>query len=90
MYDTGYPVSIDHSKEGCALIFHAGTISEKGQLKTSGGRVFAVSALGDTLEEAVKFAYDGFNAIHFQRMYFREDIAKAVLERDCGTVGTRD
>jgi phosphoribosylamine-glycine ligase len=49
--------------------------------KTSGGRVFAVSVIANTLGNAVERAYEGFRAIHFQNMNYRTDIAKR-LDQD--------
>ena len=57
------------------FVFHAGTSSIGGQLRTSGGRVLAVTATASSLEEAVKKAYEGMAAVHFDKMYYRKDIA---------------
>jgi phosphoribosylamine--glycine ligase len=56
-------------------IFHAGTKAEKGLVVTDGGRVLGVAALGDTLVEAKRKAYDAVSRIHFQGMFYRRDIA---------------
>lgn len=56
-------------------VFHAATRAESGRLVTSGGRVLAVSALGDDLEAARSAAYDALDRISFQGMRFRSDIA---------------
>ncbi len=57
------------------LVFHAGTSLADGQLKTSGGRVIAATATADSLENAVKRAYEGIATIHFDKMHYRKDIA---------------
>lgn len=55
--------------------FHAGTQRDRaGQLVTAGGRVMAVSALGDSLEEARTLATAGAAAVRFQGAFFRRDI----------------
>jgi phosphoribosylamine-glycine ligase len=41
---------------------------------TSGGRVLAVTAVADDLEEAIKKAVDNIKLVHFQGMQFRRDI----------------
>jgi phosphoribosylamine--glycine ligase/phosphoribosylformylglycinamidine cyclo-ligase len=64
------------------IVFHAGTTFDGRTLKTSGGRVFAVSAIADTLEQAVKAAYEGVKAVSFKDIYFRTDIAKRCASRD--------
>lgn len=61
------------------VLFHAGTTLVDGVLKTSGGRVIASTATANTLEEAVSRAYSGVNAIHFEGMQFRKDIAGRAL-----------
>jgi phosphoribosylamine--glycine ligase/phosphoribosylformylglycinamidine cyclo-ligase len=60
-------------------IFHAGTILDNGVLKTSGGRVIASTATADTLEAAIKKAYEGVNCIHFDGMQYRKDIGARAL-----------
>jgi phosphoribosylamine--glycine ligase len=60
-------------------VFHAGTrLEDDGRLLTDGGRVLAVTGLGDDLPAALARAYDGIERIHFQGMHYRRDIgAKA-------------
>lgn len=61
------------------VVFHAGTILENNELKTSGGRVLGVSATGDTLQDALKSAYEAVQLIEFEGMQYRRDIgAKAI------------
>ena len=57
------------------MVFHAGTaLGENGTLRTSGGRVLCVTALGDTTRQAQKRAYDAASAIHFDGAHYRHDI----------------
>lgn len=56
-------------------IFHAGTSLLDGKIVSAGGRVIAATATADTLEEAVKKAYEGVGCIEFQDMFYRKDIA---------------
>lgn len=58
-----------------SLLFHAGTQLTGNDIVTAGGRVFTVVGLGDTLQEAVKNAYDGVQSIEFSQMFYRKDIA---------------
>jgi phosphoribosylamine--glycine ligase len=62
------------------IVFHAGTRrTESGRLETDGGRVLAVTGLGNTLSAAIEQAYAGMASIHFEGMHFRRDIgAKAI------------
>lgn len=58
-------------------IFHAGTATnENGDFVTSGGRVLGVTATADSLEEALKRAYEAVSKISFEGMQFRRDIGK--------------
>ena len=56
------------------LLFHAGTAIADGQLVASGGRVLAVTALADTLPEAVEASREGAARISFDGAFFRGDI----------------
>jgi phosphoribosylamine--glycine ligase len=58
------------------VVFHAGTDVNAGQLVTSGGRVLAVSALGDTLADAIDRAYAGIDKIKFEGAHYRRDIGR--------------
>ena len=75
-YPKGLPITgVDSFSQG--IVFHAGTAIKDGQLVTNGGRVLAVTALGDTLQAALQKAYAGVDAIHFDNMHFRTDIGQA-------------
>lgn len=57
-------------------IFHAGTSKNtSGNLVTCGGRVIVVSAFASSLQEALKLAYEGVEAVQFEGKTFRRDIA---------------
>jgi len=64
------------------LVFHAGTArGADGRLTTSGGRVLAVTGVGDTLEEARARSQDAARAVEFAGKQFRSDIAWRELSR---------
>ena len=68
-------------------VFHAGTKLENGLFVTDGGRVLGVTALGDTLAEAKRNAYEAVSRIHFQGAFYRSDIAdKALVPREVTAV----
>lgn len=56
-------------------VFHAGTRDETGKVVTAGGRVLAVTALGENVEAARKRAYEAVSRIHFEGCHYRRDIA---------------
>ena len=74
-YETGKPITgIEQAEENGAIVFHAGTKMENGQLVTAGGRVLNVSCVADTLPQAVQAAYAALKPIRFEGMHFRTDI----------------
>jgi phosphoribosylaminoimidazole-succinocarboxamide synthase len=60
-------------------LFHAGTTLDGSVLRTAGGRVIASTATADTLEQAIKKAYEGVKCIHFEGMQYRSDIGARAL-----------
>ena len=76
-YKKGYPISGLEEAGRSAVVFHAGTAEKGGQIVTNGGRVLGVTALGDTLEQAIANAYAAAKPISFQDMHFRTDIGHA-------------
>jgi phosphoribosylamine---glycine ligase len=63
------------------VIFHAGTKrDDQGRFVTNGGRVLAVTGLGDTLEDARARAYEGAGLITFKGSVRRSDIALAATQ----------
>jgi phosphoribosylamine--glycine ligase len=62
-------------------VFHAGTAAQDGRTVVSGGRVLAVTALGDSVRMAQKRAYDAVAGIHFDGMQYRRDIGWRALDR---------
>ncbi|KAF2008764.1 phosphoribosylamine-glycine ligase [Aaosphaeria arxii CBS 175.79] len=79
-YKKGIEMKLDQTPEDVVL-FHAGTVLDGQTLKTAGGRVIASSAVADTLEDAVKRAYEGVKCIHFEGMQYRNDIAGRALKK---------
>jgi phosphoribosylamine--glycine ligase len=56
-------------------VFHAGTRRDGDRVLTDGGRVLGVTALGDTLEDARRRAYEAVSLIQFPEAFYRRDIA---------------
>lgn len=85
----GYPGEYEKGKEIIGvkdaeqdkdiIIFHAGTTMKDGKLVTNGGRVLGVTAIGNTLEEALATAYKAIGKISFEGMQYRRDIGKKAL-----------
>jgi phosphoribosylamine---glycine ligase len=81
--ETGKTIAIPHWVDDShdVLLFHAGTKKVDDRLRTSGGRVFAVTGLGATLAEAADRSRRAADAIEFDGKYFRRDIGYRELER---------
>lgn len=75
--ETGRPIEIGPTLQGVEL-FHAGTKVSEGKLVTSGGRVLAVSAVGQSVLAARNLAYQGVEAVAFDGAWHRKDIAAAM------------
>lgn len=83
MVAEGYPGSYEKGEiiQGLdngngAMVFHAGTKLDKGEIVTNGGRVLAVTGKGKTLDEAREAAYKTVSSIHWDGLYFRKDIGE--------------
>ncbi len=61
-------------------IFHSGTAMENDKLVTAGGRVLAVTALGDDLKHAQQRCYQAMEKVHFDGMHYRRDIGHRALK----------
>lgn len=80
----GYPESYVKGKvitgldlvDDDVIVFHGGTKLSDGKVLTDGGRVLAVTALGKTIEEAREKVYKNIPKIKFEKMEYRNDIAK--------------
>ena len=75
-YKKGCPITMnkDVLNECGAKVFIAGATDKDGTLLTSGGRVLACSAYGDTFKDAWDKAYKGVSAVEFEDAFHRKDI----------------
>jgi phosphoribosylamine--glycine ligase len=81
-YDVGKPISgLETARPPAVHIFHAGTRRENGRVVTAGGRVLAVTALGETVAAARERAYEAVSQIHFDGCHYRRDIALSAVAR---------
>lgn len=63
-----------------AMVFHAGTTEQNGQILTSGGRVLCVTALADSVRQAQQKAYQTASPIAFDGMQMRKDIGYRAIK----------
>jgi phosphoribosylamine--glycine ligase len=74
-YKKGYEITgLENVRDAC--VYHAGTKLEDGKYMTNGGRVLGVTAVGDTLQDALNTAYDNVGKIAFKDAHFRTDIGR--------------
>jgi len=79
-YETGQAIAGLDLVPPDIMVFHAGTRkSDGGGLVTAGGRVLGITALGNTIGEAVRRAYQGVDRVSFEGMHYRRDIAHRAL-----------
>ena len=77
-YEKGYEITIPEDIADC--VFVAGAALKDGRLITSGGRVLGVTAIADTLKEAIDGSYDMVERIHFDNAFYRHDIGARALK----------
>jgi phosphoribosylamine--glycine ligase len=63
------------------VVFHAGTKFKDGSVVTNGGRVLGVTALGDTVTDAIDKAYQAVSRIKWEGVQYRKDIGKKAVMR---------
>jgi phosphoribosylamine--glycine ligase len=74
-YIKGFPINgLSEVDEEKATVFHAGTAKKGEEIVTAGGRVVAVTALGESMNEALGRSYEAIEGISFEGMYYRRDI----------------
>lgn len=83
-YPKSYPKGIeingltDGQLDG-VTVYHAGTKRDGDKLVTSGGRVLGVTALGESIEDALAKSYTGVEKIKFDGAHYRKDIGQKAL-----------
>lgn len=87
MVSGGYPGDYEKGKTingldeiGESILFHAGTREKNGVIETNGGRVLAATAIGKSLEEALRKSYEITDKIEYEGKYFRTDIGKDLMK----------
>lgn len=87
----GYPASyrkgdaidgLPSEEETDTKVFHAGTAEKGGRVVTNGGRVLCACALGATVGEAQRRAYQLVRRIHWDDVYYRSDIGYRAVARE--------
>ena len=76
-YESGFEMTIGEQAASGAYV--AGARLTDGKLCTSGGRVIGVTAVKDSLPEAIEEAYRRVQFVHFENAYYRRDIGQRAL-----------
>ena len=63
-------------------VFHAGTEYVDGDIKSNGGRVLCITALGDSVQSAQKKVYSKLSSIKWDDSFYRKDIGYRAIERE--------
>ena len=86
MVSGGYPEEYEKGKvisglqkDTESLIFHSGTQNIDNNIVTSGGRVLAITSLGDSIQDAIAKSVNAVNNIHFSGAYHRSDIGSDLI-----------
>lgn len=81
-YNKGDIITLPSSEPKDSKVFHAGTKLVDGNITTNGGRVLCATALGDSVTEAQKAAYELAEKISWEGMFTRSDIAYRAIARE--------
>ena len=77
-YGKGFEITIP--SDVADNVYVAGAEIKDGKTVTAGGRVLGVTAVADTLKEAIDGAYEKVKTIHFDNKYYRSDIGQRALK----------
>ena len=88
----GYPGAVEKGSEikdidraeamADVIVFHAGTKQDGDRIVANGGRVLNVTALGRTISEAQRKAYEAVARIEWPEGFCRKDIGWRAVERE--------
>jgi len=85
-YDKGDVISgLENTESDSTKVFHAGTADKDDKVVTNGGRVLCAVALGSSVTEAQKLAYQVVDKISWKNVYFRTDIGHRAIARENGS-----
>jgi len=77
-YEKGYEITIPDAV--APAVYVAGAALKDGKLLTSGGRVLGVTAVAETLGDAIKASYEKVKEIQFGNAYYRNDIGARAMK----------
>jgi phosphoribosylamine--glycine ligase len=83
VYSKRFPISgLENARKiKNVIVFHSGTAFEDGSVFTNAGRVLGITALGDSVKEAIATAYQAVSKITWEGVHYRRDIGQKALRR---------
>jgi phosphoribosylamine--glycine ligase len=78
-YEKGAAIQGLQTSQPDTMVFHAGTTQSEGKVKTAGGRVLAITALGHSMQEALEKSYNRLAHIQWKDAYYRKDIGRDLI-----------
>jgi phosphoribosylamine--glycine ligase len=82
----GYPEDYEKNKVVTGLnkvtnsqVFHSGTTFKNEDVVTNGGRVFAITSFGKTIEDAIAKSFIAAETVNYDGKYYRSDIGKDLM-----------
>ena len=79
-YTAGYPLAVPADKENEFSFIAGAKLDENGNVLSNGGRVVGVTAVRNTLREAVDASYELVKEVKLENGYYRKDIGKKALK----------
>lgn len=77
-FEKGFEITgAENVKDG--IVFYAGANNKDSKVVSSGGRVFALTCLGNDLKEARKKCFTELPKVKFDKMYYRKDIGEDLI-----------
>lgn len=82
-YEKGDVISgLENTETESTKVFHAGTAEKDGKVLTNGGRILCAVALGNSVTEAQRSAYQVVEKINWNNVYYRTDIGHRAIARE--------
>jgi phosphoribosylamine--glycine ligase len=74
-FEKGHEITgLKNTVNNDSIVFHAATLIKENKVITNGGRVLCITSFGDSISAAVKKSEEVLQTLHFEKMYYRNDI----------------
>jgi len=79
-YKKGFEITLPEAEEDKEIFVAGAKLGANGELLSDGGRVLGVTAIADTLEEAIEKSYAHTKKVHMDNSFYRNDIGQRALK----------